>query len=240
MEQRRCPTCGQLLDPATDFFHGKLERQIIELIRMDHPDWEVKDGICMRCVEEYRSVLASKDIQEDLAKLDQVERELVSKIAQRLHLSKNINEVYEENLSFGERMADLVAKFGGSWTFIFLFAFVLVAWMWINTATIARPFDPYPYILLNLALSFLAAVQAPIILMSQNRQAERDRLHAENDYEVNLKAELEIQQLHEKIDVLTTESWQELWQTQVKQLELLQNLARRIEGVAGVEKSSER
>lgn len=110
MEQRRCPTCGQLLDSATDFFHGKLKRQIIELIRMDHPDWEVKDGVCMRCVEEYRSVLASKDIQEDLAKLDQVERELVSKIAQRLHLSKNINEVYEEGLSFGERMADLVAQ----------------------------------------------------------------------------------------------------------------------------------
>ncbi len=240
MEPRRCPTCDKPLDPTTDFFHGKLERQIIELIRVDHPDWEVKDGICMRCVEEYRSVLASKDIQEDLAKLDQVERELVSKIAQRLHLSKNINEVYEEGQSFGERMADLVAKFGGSWTFIFLFAFVLVAWMWINTAALARSFDPYPYILLNLVLSCLAAVQAPIILMSQNRQAERDRLHAENDYEVNLKAELEIQQLHEKIDVLTTGSWQQLWQAQVKQLELLQNLARRIEGVAGVEKSSER
>lgn len=234
MEQRRCPTCDKFLDPATDFFHRELERQIIELIRGDHPDWEVKDGVCMRCVEEYRSVLASKDIRRDLTKLDQIEHELVSKIAQRLHLSKNINEVYEEGLTFGERMADLVAKFGGSWTFIFLFALVLIAWMWINTAALARPFDPYPYILLNLVLSCLAAIQAPIILMSQNREGERDRLRAENDYEVNLKAELEIQQLHEKLDALKTQSWQELWQAQMKQMELLENLTRFMERSEGL------
>lgn len=229
MEQKRCPTCGKFLNPTTDFFHEEMERQIIELIRMDHPDWEVKDGVCIRCVEEYRSILASRDIRKDLAKLDQIERELVSKIAQRLHLSKNINEVYQESLSFGERMADLVAKFGGSWTFIFLFALVLIAWMWINTATLARPFDPYPYILLNLVLSCLAAVQAPIILMSQNRQAEKDRLRAENDYEVNLKAELEIQQLHQRLDELKMQSWQELWEIQTRQMELLENLTRSIE-----------
>lgn len=229
MEQMRCPTCGQFLDPAIDFFHGKLERQIIEFIRMDHPDWEVKDGICMRCVEEYRSVLASKDIQEDLAKLDQVERELVSKIAQRLHLSKNINEVYEEGLTSGERAADLVAQFGGSWTFIFIFALLLVVWMSINTTALLRAFDPYPYILLNLVLSSLAAIQAPIILMSQHRQAEKDRLRAENDYEVNLKAEMEIQQLHEKLDELRMRSWQELWQIQMRQVELLENLTGSVE-----------
>lgn len=206
MEQMRCPTCDQFLNPTTDFFHRELERQIIELIRMDHPDWEVKDGVCLRCVEEYRSIIASTDIRKDLAKLDQIERDLVRKIAQRLHLSKNINEVYEERLTFGQRAADLVAQFGGSWAFILLFFLVLVAWMWINTAALVRPFDPYPYILLNLVLSCLAAVQAPIILMSQKRQAERDRLRAENDYEVNLKAELEIQQLHEKLDELKMQS----------------------------------
>jgi len=191
---------------------------------MDHPDWEVKDGICMRCVEEYRSVLASRDIRNDLAKLGQMERELVRKITQRLHLSKNINEVYEEGLTFGERGADILAQFGGSWTFISLFVLTLGVWMFINTAALVRPFDPYPYILLNLVLSCLAAIQAPIILMSQNRQAERDRLRAENDYEVNLKAEIEIQQLHEKLDELRMQSWQELWQIQMKQVELLENL----------------
>lgn len=173
MEQRSCPTCGKLMNPATDFFHGKLEKQIIELIQIDHPDWEVQDGVCMRCVEEYRSILASKDIREDLDRLDRMERELVHKIAQRLHLSKNINEVYEEGLTLGERAADLVAQFGGSWIFIFIFALLLVVWMFINTAALVRPFDPYPYILLNLVLSCLAAVQAPIIMMSQNRHTRQ-------------------------------------------------------------------
>lgn len=229
MEQRQCPTCGQFLDPATDFFHGKLEKQIIELIQIDHPDWEAKDGICMRCVEEYRSILTSKDIRKDLDRLDQMERELVRKIAQRLHLSKNINEVYKESMTLGEKAADLVARFGGSWTFILFFALVLVAWMWINTAALVRPFDPYPYILLNLVLSCLAAIQAPIILMSQNRQAEKDRLRAENDYEVNVKAEVEIQQLHEKLDELRMRSWQELWQIQMRQVELLENLTGSVE-----------
>jgi uncharacterized membrane protein len=229
MEQMRCPTCDQFLNPTTDFFHRELERQIIELIRIDHPDWEVKDGVCMRCVEEYRSTLASKDIRKDLAKLDHMERELVRKIAQRLHLSKNINEVYEEGLTFGERAADLVAQFGGSWTFIFIFALLLVAWMSINTTALLRAFDPYPYILLNLVLSCLAAIQAPVILMSQKRQAEKDRLRAENDYEVNLKAEMEIQQLHEKLDELRMRSWQELWQIQMRQVELLENLTGSVE-----------
>lgn len=230
MEQMRCPTCDQFLNPTTDFFHRELERQIIELIRMDHPDWEVKDGVCLRCVEEYRSIIASTDVRKDLARLGQMERELVRKIAQRLHLSKNINEVYEERLTFGQRAADLVAQFGGSWAFILLFFLVLVAWMWVNTAALVRPFDPYPYILLNLVLSCLAAIQAPIIMMSQNRLAEKDRLRAENDYEVNLKAELEIQQLHQRLDELKMQSWQELWQIQTRQLELLENLTRSIEG----------
>ena len=229
MEQQRCPTCGKVLSPTTDFFHGELERQIIELIRIDHPDWEVKDGVCMRCMEEYRSLVASRDIRKDLAKLGKMEQELVRKIAQRLHLSKNINEVYEEGLTVGERAADRLTQFGGSWTFISIFALVLVTWMWINTSILGKPFDPYPYILLNLVLSCLAAVQAPIIMMSQNRQTEKGRLEAENDYEVNLKAELEIQQLHEKIDALTTQSWQELWQIQVRQVDLLENLARSVE-----------
>ncbi|TAK03484.1 DUF1003 domain-containing protein [bacterium] len=228
MEQKRCPTCGRFLNPATDFFHGELERQIIELIRIDHPDWEVRDGVCLRCVEEYRSLLASKDIRKDLAKLDHMERELVRKIAQRLQLSKNINEVYEESLTFGERAADRLTQFGGSWTFIFIFALVLVVWMWINTSVLGKPFDPYPYILLNLVLSCLAAVQAPIIMMSQNRHAEKDRLQAENDYQVNLKAELEIQQLHEKLDELRMQSWQELWQIQTRQLDLLEGLTRSV------------
>ncbi len=114
-----------------------------------------------------------------------------------------------DEMTRGQRAADAVARFGGSWTFIFLFALVLVGWVLLNSFILARDghqgFDPYPYILLNLFLSMLASIQAPVILMSQNRQAEKDRVNAQNDYEVNLKAELEIMALHEKVDALKAE-----------------------------------
>ncbi|MGH9492553.1 MAG: DUF1003 domain-containing protein [Terriglobales bacterium] len=119
----------------------------------------------------------------------------------RTHVSRNLNEEEEERLTFGERIADRVASFGGSWTFILLFGFILVSWMAVNAYLLAaHPFDPYPFILLNLGLSALAALQAPVIMMSQNRQATKDRLKADLDYQVNLKAELEVAQVHGKID----------------------------------------
>jgi len=119
----------------------------------------------------------------------------------RTHVSRNLNEEEEERLTFGERVADKVAAFGGSWTFILLFGAVLAGWMGVNGYFLAaHPFDPFPFILLNLGLSALAALQAPVIMMSQNRQATKDRLKADLDYQVNLKAELEIAQLHNKVD----------------------------------------
>ncbi len=120
-------------------------------------------------------------------------------------LSKNINEVHDEGLTVGERLADRVAAFGGSWCFIGLFAAVCVGWMALQGVAIVhgrRPWDPYPYILLNLCLSCLAAIQAPVILMSQNRQEKKDRIRAEHDYEINLKAELEIQEIKRKLDIM--------------------------------------
>ena len=126
-----------------------------------------------------------------------------------------------------QRLADRVAAFGGSWTFIIIFAAILLAWVLLNTLILARyraSFDPYPYILLNLFLSMLAAVQAPVILMSQNRQGVKDRLDAAHDYEVNLKAELEILSLHEKLDELREMKWSELITMQQEQLRLLTQL----------------
>ncbi len=119
----------------------------------------------------------------------------------RTHVSRNVNEEEEDRLTFGERIADRVASFGGSWTFIIIFGAVLASWMGVNGYFLAaHPFDPFPFILLNLGLSALAALQAPVIMMSQNRQATKDRLKADLDYQVNLKAELEVAQLHGKID----------------------------------------
>ena len=145
----------------------------------------------------------------------------------RKHIARNTAAESGEISTPGQRAADAVARFGGSWTFISLFGVVLVAWVVLNSLILSRygkEFDPYPYILLNLFLSMLASIQAPVILMSQNRQAEKDRLNAGHDYEVNLKAELEIMLLHEKVDLLREGQWGELLAIQNEQLRLLAGL----------------
>lgn len=140
---------------------------------------------------------------------------------------RNTEKEFSAKTTLGQRAADAVASFGGSWTFISIFAAIMVVWIGLNSfllVKIDKIFDPYPYILLNLFLSMLAAIQAPVILMSQNRQAEKDRLNAEHDYEVNLKAELEIMLLHEKIDLLRQGQWGDLLAIQKEQLKLLGDL----------------
>lgn len=144
--------------------------------------------------------LAERLIAEGADDLPAREKKVLERIARRLSASRNWSADYEESLTFGQRVADKVAYWGGSWPFIFAFGGVMVVWMGANVLAAAKAFDPYPFILLNLVLSTLAAIQAPIIMMSQNRQATRDRMQALHDYEVNLKAELEIMGLHDKLD----------------------------------------
>lgn len=160
--------------------------------------------------------------------LDERTQNVARHVAKRQHITKNLSQELDEQASFGQRAADAVASFGGSWMFICMFVSVLVAWVILNSVVLSQhnaAFDPYPYILLNLFLSMVAAIQAPIILMSQNRQTEKDRLNAEHDYEINLKAELEIMLLHEKIDVLREQQWAELLELQKRQLLLLEVLS---------------
>lgn len=150
------------------------------------------------------------------------EQSVLARLSERQTIARDVNRSFDEKLTYGQRLADKVAEFGGSWTFIMLFALVLVAWVVANTVALA--FDPYPFIFLNLVLSMLAAVQAPIIMMSQNRQAARDRLDAAHDYEVNLKAEIEIMALHEKFDQLRSNELKALIEKQQEQLEILSSL----------------
>ena len=158
-------------------------------------------------------------------KLSQSERKVLSHAAQRLPLNTDPNQLLDEQSSFGERLADKVASFGGSWTFILIFGGVLVSWTVLNTEILGRTaFDPFPYIFLNLMLSMVAALQAPIIMMSQNRQSAKDRRMAAHDYEVNLKAELEIMALHDKLDALRNEQLSALLLKQQEQIELLGRL----------------
>ncbi|HMF57725.1 MAG TPA: DUF1003 domain-containing protein [Pyrinomonadaceae bacterium] len=171
--------------------------------------------------------IAKKRFNANLDTLPEHEQRVVQHFGDRQHVSHDTNLEFEKKLTFGQRLADKVAMFGGSWTFIIIFGAILLAWILLNAFLLARrgnTFDPYPYILLNLFLSMLAAVQAPVILMSQNRQGVKDRLDAAHDYEVNLKAELEILSLHEKIDELREMKWAELLQIQEEQIRLLTQL----------------
>jgi uncharacterized membrane protein len=152
--------------------------------------------------------LARQLLSSGLIGLSERERRVIVHIAKRLHVARDVNALLEEQQTFGERLADRVAQLGGSWTFIVAFTGMLIAWVVVNTVVLARSgggFDPYPYIFLNLILSMVAALQAPVILMSQNRQAARDRLAASLDYEINLKAEVEIMALHDKLDRIRLE-----------------------------------
>jgi uncharacterized membrane protein len=157
--------------------------------------------------------------------MESLNTSIVQTIKNNETISNNLNQTVEKNLTLGQRAADSIAKFGGSWPFIFLFMGILFGWILLNvTGLFFHPFDTYPFILLNLALSCLAAIQAPIIMMSQNRQEERDRKQATNDYKVNLKAEIEINLLHEKMDYLLNTQWQHLVEMQHIQIELLGEL----------------
>ncbi|MBK8792729.1 MAG: DUF1003 domain-containing protein [Holophaga sp.] len=159
--------------------------------------------------------------------LDERTKKVTRHVAGRTHISRNVIKEAEAKITFGQRAADAVATFGGSWPFVGLFIASMLVWVGLNAFLLlnrGRTFDPYPYILLNLFLSMLAAIQAPVILMSQNRHSEKDRLNAEHDYEVNLKAELEIMLLHEKIDQLREKQWEELIAIQKEQLKGLAEL----------------
>jgi uncharacterized membrane protein len=147
------------------------------------------------------AALARQLLDLDEGELRPREKAVIERAVKRLAVSRNVNAVFEGEATFGQRLADRVAAFGGSWSFLMGFGVVMAVWIALNTIVLGTEvFDPYPFVFLNLMLSLLAAVQAPVILMAQNRQASRDRLAAAHDYEVNLKAEIEIAALHDKLD----------------------------------------
>ncbi len=188
-------------------------------IRADHPT--LADGALVSAQEiaRYRTLYVQDLLKAESGELSDIDHQVAESLAKQETLSENIEQGYAEKRTFGERLSDHLAKFGGSWTFLIVFAMFLAIWMLINSVHNAQPFDPFPFILLNLILSTIAAVQAPIIMMSQRRQEEKDRLRSLNDYRVNLKAELEIRHLHEKIDHLINNQWQRLAEIQQLQLE---------------------
>ena len=229
MPKIACSLCQTIVDTRTLVNPHNLEPGLIDIIRHDRPEWDGKRGLCKNCREQYRAKKFVGYLEEEYSKISEMEKSLVTRIARRGRVSRLVNQEFESQMTIGERIADKVAKFGGSWTFIIIFGSFLMIWMGVNSwILLQKAFDPYPFILLNLALSALAALQAPVIMMSQNRQAEKDRLQATQDYEINLMAEIEIRDLHDKLDGLRNRQWHELWHLQQRQIELLEFLHRQI------------
>jgi uncharacterized membrane protein len=227
-EQVPCQICHQMKD-LDEVWPGELIREgIRETIRKKYPDWDDQGYICQADLNHFRGEYVEDVLEEEMGQISTLHEEVLESLKEHEILSKNINLEFEQELTVWERMSDKVASFGGSWRFIVGFAVVIAIWVIVNSiALIRQPFDPYPYILLNLVLSCLAAIQAPVIMMSQNRQDAKDRLRSEHDYQLNLKAELEIRHLNEKMDLLLSTQWRRLLEIQRIQMEVLEELVRK-------------
>lgn len=194
-------------------------------IANDHPDFTPEKYISLDELNFYRKVYLTKLVEQEKGELAMIDMEVLKAIKENSILSENIQDDKESQLTFGEKISDKIAGFGGSWTFIISFFTFILGWIFINIWILKhRSFDPYPFILLNLILSCIAAIQAPIIMMSQNRQEQKDRMRAEHDYKINLKAELEIKLLSEKIDHLLVHQSKKLLEIQQVQADYLEDI----------------
>lgn len=207
----------------------EIQQEIFKLIEQDYPAITEEDYVSIKILNKYRRQFFANLISQEKGEMEKLDQDVVEAIRDNSILSENIKENTSKPLTTGDRIADKVASFGGSWTFIISFFIFLLAWMFLNFWMLHnKGFDPYPFILLNLILSCLAAIQAPIIMMSQNRQEDKDRDRAEHDYKINLKAELEIKLLSEKIDHLLVHQNKKLLEIQEMQIQYLENIENQI------------
>jgi len=202
-----------------------LDTELLEFIKEKFPDCSEQDNICKSDLKKIRLQYVEEVLKKEKGELSNLEKKVLDSLKEQEIISKNINLEFDKTLTIGERLSDKLAAFGGSWRFIIIFFVLLAIWIMINSISLLnKSFDPYPFILLNLILSCLAAIQAPIIMMSQNRMETKDRIRARNDYNVNLKAELEIRNLNERIDNLLTDQWQRLLEIQKIQMDIMSEL----------------
>jgi uncharacterized membrane protein len=223
-----CQICGKK-SAETELVPASLVRPaLVSIITKNFPDWSAEGFICTDDLDKVRNDYMSWILETEKGELSSLEKEVVESLSKHEILSTHIDQEYESALTFGERLSDKISTFGGSWRFIIIFGTVLLFWVLLNSLMLLiKPFDPYPYILLNLVLSCIAAIQAPIIMMSQNRQEAKDRIRAAHDYQINLKAELEIRHLDQKIDHLLSSQWKHLVEIQELQLELMEEIRER-------------
>ena len=204
-----------------------LRPSLADRIRQDHPELEYDVLISKAELAKYRTKYVEELLKAEHGDLTELDRQVAESLATHETLAENIEAEFEIERSLGERLSNHLASFGGSWTFIIIFGGIIFVWILYNQA-VSDPsrFDPYPYILLNLILSCLTALQAPVIMMSQKRQEVKDRMRSQSDYRIDLKSELEIRHLHEKMDHLISRQWHRLTEIQQMQLETMHEMAR--------------
>ncbi len=217
--------------PISERICGKtLRHSIIILIQKDNPKFTADNCLSMDELDYYREKYISEYMSGQIEELTEMQKTVLTSLTEKSILAEKIDNEKTQILTFGQRIADKVATFGGSWTFIISFGIFIFIWILLNIFWLLnKGFDPYPFILLNLILSCLAALQAPVIMMSQNRQEEKDRERAKKDYMINLKSELEIRTLHEKIDHLMIHQQQELLEIQKVQIEMLSDILKQVD-----------
>lgn len=228
MNLHKCSVCNKEFR-NDEIIHSDMIRQgIYNLIKKDIPNWNESSVICKEDLHSYQNKFIHLLIESEKGELSKLELKVLDTMKQHELISLTSDTSADHEWTFGERVADKIASFGGSWSFMGFFTGFLIIWITINSViAFGKPIDPYPFILLNLLLSCLAAIQAPIIMMSQNRQEAKDRLRSQYDYQVNLKAELEIRQLHEKMDHLLSQQWERLTQIQEIQIDLLEEIRKK-------------
>jgi uncharacterized membrane protein len=228
MTKNKSHVSGKELSSKEQIPFRLIRRSVVEHIQSDYPDFDEQCFISKAELNEYREKYITQYLSQELDELSELENTVIKSITDNTILSASIEDDLT-TATYGQRIADRVATFGGSWTFIILFGVLIFIWICINIFWLANQgFDPYPFILLNLILSCIASMQAPVIMMSQNRQGERDRARGEKDYLINLKSELEIRTLHEKIDHLIIHQQQELMEMQRVQIEMLSDIQSQI------------
>ncbi|MCU0437982.1 MAG: DUF1003 domain-containing protein [Raineya sp.] len=217
--------------PKSEKIKGSSIRKVLfEFIQKTYPQFSQNSNIALSELNHFRTKFISECLVNEIGELGDLEKTVLSSLQERTLITEQIDDDKNTKLTFGQKMADGVATFGGSWRFIISFGIFLVVWIIANAFLLAnKGFDPYPFILLNLILSCLAAIQAPIIMMSQNRQEEKDRERAKKDYMINLKSELEIRMLHEKIDHLIMHQQQELLEIQRVQIDMMNDILKQVE-----------
>lgn len=225
IQNKICQVCEREFSLNDLYPNSLIRNSVLRVAKQHYPKINEEGFVCFQDLRRISALHSEVLLKQEKGALSVLEQEVIESLKDQDLLSENVNEEFEEKLTFGQKLSDKLATFGGSWTFLIIFGVVVFIWTSINSLQLFdRRFDPYPYILLNLVLSCVAAIQAPVIMMSQNRQAAKDRLQMEHDYLVNLKAELQVRQLNTRMELFMRHHWQKMHEIIRLQEEMIQDI----------------